>query len=142
RRKCLRRHRQPPHHPDPLLRSAQSPDFGKAGGRGDQHRQPVPGRNRRQWYGSRAHHAGIGQRRGNHSRWTSFCEVSRMKTSKMPPTELYIVTDRPAFQNEVAKAVGEPEGISVKSLEAAARPSSLSACLAALDSNPTCVLLM
>ena len=65
-----------------------------------------------------------------------------MKTSKMPPTELYIVTDRPAFQNEVVKAVGEPEGISVKSLEAAARPSSLSACLAALDSNPTCVLLV
>jgi hypothetical protein len=54
-----------------------------------------------------------------------------MKTSKMPPTELYIVTDRPAFQNEVVKAVGEPEGIGVKSLEAPARPSSLSACLAA-----------
>jgi pilus assembly protein CpaE len=65
-----------------------------------------------------------------------------MKTSKMPPTELYVVTDRPAFQNEVAKAVGEPEGIGVKSLEAAARPSSLSACLAALDSSPTCVLLV
>jgi len=65
-----------------------------------------------------------------------------MKTSKMPQTELYVVSDRPAFQNEVAKAVGEPEGIGVKSLAAAARPSSLNACLAVLESNPTCVLLV
>jgi hypothetical protein len=65
-----------------------------------------------------------------------------MKTSKMPQTELYVVSDRPAFQNEVAKAVGEPEGIGVKSLATAARPSSLNACLAALESNPTCVLLV
>lgn len=65
-----------------------------------------------------------------------------MKTSKLPQSELYVVTDRPAFLNEVVRAVGEPEGIAVKSLEAPARPSSLSACLAALESNPTCVLLV
>ncbi|MCI0408168.1 MAG: AAA family ATPase [Acidobacteria bacterium] len=65
-----------------------------------------------------------------------------MKTSKMPQTELYVVSDRPAFLNEVVKAVGEPEGIGVKSLEAPARPSSLNVCLSALESNPTCVLLV
>ncbi|PYQ12575.1 MAG: hypothetical protein DMH00_05710 [Acidobacteria bacterium] len=65
-----------------------------------------------------------------------------MKTQKIPPTDLYLVTERPALLSDARRSVGEPEGMRVNALEAGPRPESLHACLAALESSSSVVLLV
>jgi len=65
-----------------------------------------------------------------------------MKTSAMSNTELIVVTDRTTFVTQVSQAVGDPHGIAVKALSAGPRMGSLNVCLAALEANPGCVLLV
>ena len=65
-----------------------------------------------------------------------------MKTTPMSNTELIVVTDRTPLVTEVAQAVGDPQGIAVKPLSAGPRMGSLNHCLAALEANPGCVLLV
>jgi pilus assembly protein CpaE len=65
-----------------------------------------------------------------------------MKTHKNPSTEFFVISDRPDFVSEVKKAAGDSEGIHVRALDAGPRPTGLSACLAALGSTPSSVLLV
>jgi pilus assembly protein CpaE len=65
-----------------------------------------------------------------------------MKTTKLPQTELCVVTDRAPLVEDVRKAIGEGESIAVKGFPITSHPATLAGCLAALDSNPSCVLLV
>jgi pilus assembly protein CpaE len=65
-----------------------------------------------------------------------------MKTPKMPPTELFVVTHRPAMLDEAKKAVGERDSIAVKAIPVGTHAATLAACLSALESNPACILLV
>jgi pilus assembly protein CpaE len=65
-----------------------------------------------------------------------------MKTSKTPPTDIFVVTERPAFLEQVRMAVSEHDSIHVKPMESGARPARLSACLAVLESSETSLIVV
>ena len=65
-----------------------------------------------------------------------------MTATKIPFTELMIVSDRPAFLAETRQVMGGAEGVGIASVKASPRPSGLAACLASLDSRKGSVLLI
>jgi pilus assembly protein CpaE len=65
-----------------------------------------------------------------------------MKTSKTPPTDLFVVTERPAFLELVRKAVSEHDSIHVKSMETGPRSARLNGCLTVLETSETSLILV
>src|SRR5262245_57269149 len=65
-----------------------------------------------------------------------------MKTSKTPPTDLFVVTERPAFLEQVRKAVSEHDSIHVKPMESGPRSARLNGCLAVLESSETSLIVV
>jgi pilus assembly protein CpaE len=65
-----------------------------------------------------------------------------MKTSKVPFTELLVVSERPSFLAEARQALGNMEGVGIGSVETGPRPSGLASCLAILETRKGSVLLI
>ena len=65
-----------------------------------------------------------------------------MKTSKTPPTDLFVVTERPAFLEQVRKAVAEHDAIHVKPMDSGPHSARLNGCLAVLESSETSLIVV